>query len=212
MAICDLVNEENMEVVAMNNGVQAKSYLLDNINAPIDLILLDYNMPVMDGLEFLQWLRGMSEFKHILVLMMSTKEETNNLHYCIKQGAKNFFIKPLTRRDIKTLPRYIVEGRIKEPSQEGKKQYEKLRDLGAGANATVELVMEKNSGIEYARKIIHIHGSDESVLKQAKNEVELFKVLASPFILGYIDSYSKISGGMSSLYIIMECAKNGELA
>lgn len=205
--ICDMINDEGMEVVPMANGVKAKSYLLDNPNARIDLILLDYNMPVMDGYEFLIWLREMQEFKDIAVVMMSTPEEMGNLHNCIQNGATDYFLKPVTKQVIRTMPKLLMELKSKEPLDKTKKTYEKISDLGVGGNARVELVWEKNSKKEYARKIISIAGSDESVLKQAKNEVELFKVLDSPFILKYIESYSR----GESLYIIMEYAKHGEL-
>ena len=205
--ICDMINDEGMEVVPMANGVKAKSYLLDNLGVMIDLILLDYNMPVMDGYEFLLWLREMQEFKDIVVIMMSTQEEMVNLHNCIQIGATDYFIKPVTKQVIRTLPKLLVELKSKEPADKTKKTYEKISDLGAGGNAKVELVWEKNSKTEFARKIISIAGSDESVLRQAKNEVELFKLLDSPFILKYIESYSR----GESLYIIMEYAKNGEL-
>ena len=207
--ICDMIEDENMDTVALVDGLQAKIYLTDNPDARIDLILLDYNMPRMDGLEFLTWLRSMREFKDILVIMMSTKDETNNLHFCLKQGAVNFFLKPLSRRDIKTLPKVIVESRLKNfTTSDAKKYYTKVNELGTGGNAVVNLVIEKNSKKEYAQKIITIAGSDDTVLKQAKNEVELFKVLDSPFILKYFESETK----GNSLYIYMEYAKIGELA
>lgn len=207
--ICDMIEDENMDTVAALDGLQAKVYLTDNPDAHIDLILLDYNMPRMDGLEFLTWLRNEPQFKDILVIMMSTKDETNNLHFCLKQGAVNFFLKPVSRRDIRTLPKVIVESRLKNPTiSETKRYYTKVSELGTGGNAVVNLVIEKNSKKEYAQKIITIAGSDDTVLKQAKNEVELFKVLDSPFILKYIESETK----GNSLYIYMEYAKNGELA
>jgi NIMA (never in mitosis gene a)-related kinase 1/4/5 len=197
-----------MTALSMSNGVQAKNHLLENVDAKIDLILLDYNMPVMDGLEFLDWLREIQEFKHIVVVMMSTKEELQNLHYCMKQGATTYFLKPLNRQNALSLPKLIMEKRKQEPVNDIKRIYEVRRRLGSGGNATVDLVYEKTSQKEYARKQIFISGNDDSVLKQAKNEVSLFKVLDSPFIIKYIDSYSR----GNNLYIIMEYAKNGELA
>jgi len=206
--ICDLIDSQNMDVIALSNGLMAQNYLLENPKTPIDLILLDYNMPAMDGLEFLTWLKEVPAFKHIIVVMMSTEEEQKNLHYCLNQGATTFFIKPLKPQNIKSLPKLIVEKKTQEPTNECKKQYDRLSELGSGGNATVELVMERSTKIEYARKIITIAGNDDSVLKQAKNEVELFKVLDSPFILKYIESYTRVN----TLYIIMEYAEKGELS
>lgn len=208
MDSADVPGGPQMIAIPMSNGVQAKNYLLENVDAKIDLILLDYNMPVMDGLEFLEWLRENHEFKHIFVVMMSTKEELQNLHYCMKQGATTYFLKPLVKQNALSLPKLISEKRKQEPVNDVKRVYEVRRKLGSGGNATVDLVYEKNSQKEYARKQIFISGNDDSVLKQAMNEVSLFKVLDSPFIIKYIDSYSR----GNNLYIIMEYAKNGELA
>jgi CheY-like chemotaxis protein len=43
------------EVVARSNGLQAKEYLLENVDALPDIIFLDINMHIMTGWEFLKW-------------------------------------------------------------------------------------------------------------------------------------------------------------
>ena len=64
-------------------------------NGNFDLILLDYTMPGVDGLEVLVWLKSVEEFKSIPVVMMSTEEEVEKLYYCMKNGAIDFLVKPI---------------------------------------------------------------------------------------------------------------------
>ncbi|MEE8370109.1 MAG: response regulator [Dehalococcoidia bacterium] len=66
-----------------------------------DVILLDWNMPVMNGLEFLKQVKADPEFADILVLMVTTEAEKANVIQAIKAGAKNYVVKPFTAQTLK---------------------------------------------------------------------------------------------------------------
>src|SRR5215203_5387617 len=53
------------------NGQEAISFI-ENATVLPSLIVLDLNMPVMDGKEVLQWLKQQNEYKHIPVLVFTT--------------------------------------------------------------------------------------------------------------------------------------------
>ncbi len=74
--------------------------LLDQADDPLssekpDLILLDMNMPRMNGIEFLQILRGREEWKNIKVFVLTTSDESEDEKIMRSLGISGYIIKPL---------------------------------------------------------------------------------------------------------------------
>jgi two-component system chemotaxis response regulator CheY len=72
------------------NGKQALEMLRAQ---PVDLILLDVNMPVMDGLSFLRILRGDSSTAEIPVIMLSGAEDREDILQAAKLGIRGYVLK-----------------------------------------------------------------------------------------------------------------------
>ncbi|HYG39929.1 MAG TPA: response regulator [Cytophagales bacterium] len=66
------------------------------INPLPDIILLDINMPKMDGLEFLSILRAHEEFKDIKVFIITTSNEDLDKESSQKLGVSGYIVKPLS--------------------------------------------------------------------------------------------------------------------
>lgn len=66
------------------------------INPLPDIILLDINMPKMDGLEFLNILRAHEEFKDIKVFIITTSNEDLDKESSQKLGVSGYIVKPLS--------------------------------------------------------------------------------------------------------------------
>jgi len=66
----------------------------------IELILLDWNMPVMNGFETLKALKSDDRYQHIPVMMVTTEGEKANIVEAIKAGAKHYLVKPFTPEDL----------------------------------------------------------------------------------------------------------------
>jgi two-component system, chemotaxis family, chemotaxis protein CheY len=62
----------------------------------IALILLDWNMPVMNGLEVLESMKANNLFQNIPVLMVSTESEDAKMDLAFKAGARGYLSKPFT--------------------------------------------------------------------------------------------------------------------
>ena len=82
------------------NGKEALSYLSDNkeTNKP-DVILLDLNMPKMNGIEFLKILRSDEELKDISVFIITTSTETSDRAITEQLGISGYILKPLNYTD-----------------------------------------------------------------------------------------------------------------
>ncbi len=83
-----------------HNGKEALS-LLNDENKPInpDVILLDLNMPKMNGIEFLKALRNEKKFAEHKVFVMTTSSESVDRAVAEQLGISGYFIKPLSYTD-----------------------------------------------------------------------------------------------------------------
>lgn len=80
------------------NGAEAMKFLrkeapYDNSNLP-DLILMDINMPIMDGHEALQKIKSLEDFKHIPVLILTTSSRKEDILKAYKEQSSSYLVKP----------------------------------------------------------------------------------------------------------------------
>ena len=66
----------------------------------VALVLLDWNMPGMNGLEVLQALKAREETRDIPVMMVTTEAEKSNIVRAIQNGAVNYLTKPFRQEDL----------------------------------------------------------------------------------------------------------------
>lgn len=88
----------NQILLHAKNGAEAVSFV-ENATVLPSLIVLDLNMPVMDGKEVLQWLKGKEEYKHIPVMIFTTSSREEDVKLCQKHSC-TFFRKPTLYRDL----------------------------------------------------------------------------------------------------------------
>ncbi len=88
------------EVVETANGVEALRAAEENEYA-FDLIMLDVNMPEMDGLEALREFRKRPECTKIPIIMCTSVAEKEQVLKAIKSGANNYVVKPFRPDDLK---------------------------------------------------------------------------------------------------------------
>lgn len=65
-------------------------------NEAIDLVISDWNMPKMTGLELLKSIRGNDELSHVKVLMVTAEAKKDNILEAIGSGVSNCSVKPFT--------------------------------------------------------------------------------------------------------------------
>ena len=76
---------------------EALSQIADSVHANdgFDLILLDWSMPEMNGLDFLKKCRGDKFFDQIAIVMVTAESEEESIMQAIEAGATSYLVKPL---------------------------------------------------------------------------------------------------------------------
>ncbi len=93
MLIGKIIKGLGFETVEAADGKQALEKLN---NTQVDLVLLDWNMPVMNGLECLKQLRANPTWNDIKVIMVTTETEIQQVVKAIDSGASEYIMKPFT--------------------------------------------------------------------------------------------------------------------
>lgn len=88
-----------------SDGIEALE-ILEKEYENIHLILLDWNMPRLNGMEVLKLLKADKRFRAIPVMMVTTESERENIVKAIQEGAVHYLIKPFT---IEELVKRIME-------------------------------------------------------------------------------------------------------
>lgn len=94
-------------VVNLENGEEALKYLRDPDSAKPCIILLDLNMPIMNGIEFLQVVKQDVQFKRIPVVVLTTSEEQQDKINSFDLGVAGYMAKPVDYRQFVEVMRSI---------------------------------------------------------------------------------------------------------
>jgi two-component system chemotaxis response regulator CheY len=92
---------ELSEVLQASNGEEALQLLRESGSAPLSLILSDINMPVMDGLQFLETRRQENLAQGVPVVMITTEGNESFVLRAIAAGAQGYICKPFTAEQVK---------------------------------------------------------------------------------------------------------------
>ncbi|EDP71246.1 response regulator receiver domain protein (CheY-like) [Flavobacteriales bacterium ALC-1] len=84
----------NHKIVEANNGEEALKLLEEKDNLP-DIILLDLNMPKINGIDFLKILKENERLKYIPTIILTTSNNRRDLLECYKIGIAGYVLKPL---------------------------------------------------------------------------------------------------------------------
>lgn len=86
------------EIIEANNGEEAIE-LLKEKNIQPDIIVLDLNMPKMNGIEFLTILKNDTALKYIPAIILTTSNNQKDMLECYKIGIAGYILKPLKYED-----------------------------------------------------------------------------------------------------------------
>jgi len=87
-----ILEERGFEVAEAADGVEALE-ALGRLGA-VDAVLLDWNMPNMDGFECLRHIRGDAAYDSTRVVMVTTEAEVDRMVAALDEGADEYLMKP----------------------------------------------------------------------------------------------------------------------
>ena len=90
---------DNHQLVNARNGSEAVQFLNDNAGTLPCLVVLDLNMPVMDGKEVLAWIKKQDSLQDLPVMVFTTSSREEDVKLCQRHSC-TFFRKPTLYRDL----------------------------------------------------------------------------------------------------------------
>lgn len=97
--IVNVLGPTGYEVVQAANGQEALDYLKQQPQQ-VQLVLLDWNMPVMNGIDTLKAIKSQGNCDHIKILMVSTESEDDFIDRALSAGADGYLAKPFTAEEL----------------------------------------------------------------------------------------------------------------
>ena len=90
-----IVKQIGFEVLEAANGVEGLEQL--KTHGDVELILVDWNMPEMNGIEFLHAVRSQPGSSALKMLMVTTASDLAHINTAIEAGANEYLMKPFTK-------------------------------------------------------------------------------------------------------------------
>jgi len=90
-----LVKGLGFEVLEAGNGREGLDQL--KRNGAVDLSLVDWNMPDMNGIQFIEAVRAQNEYDAMKLMVITTQTEMEHLTRALKAGADEYLMKPFTK-------------------------------------------------------------------------------------------------------------------
>ncbi len=111
--ITEVLKEDNAtdiktEVILKKDGQEAMDYFQngsidcdgdDAVQSQIALVILDLNLPKIDGMDVLKFIKKDSKYCSIPVIILSTSPDQKTIDEAYKNGANGYFVKPTTYDD-----------------------------------------------------------------------------------------------------------------
>jgi len=96
--LAHIAREMSFSITEAGDGREALNVLIRNDpREPFDVGLVDWEMPCMNGLEFVQAVRRNRDFAGLKLMMITTLNSMDRIAQAIEAGADDFLMKPVTK-------------------------------------------------------------------------------------------------------------------
>ena len=93
--ISNILREIGMEVLEAGNGLEALEQLKQHPD--VELMLVDWNMPEMNGFDFLRAVRAKREYDGVRILMVTSEVQGEQVARALSAGANEYLMKPFNK-------------------------------------------------------------------------------------------------------------------
>lgn len=125
-----LLNRQNLQIFTANSGPEA---IIIHKKEQVDLILLDLNMPGMNGDEVCRIIRSDGSLKSTSIIMVTTSSKKEDIEICMNAGANDYITKPINATELlNKVGKYLdiqhrqnlrVLSRIEVKAQKGNREF-----------------------------------------------------------------------------------------
>jgi two-component system chemotaxis response regulator CheY len=100
MVLRKILRELGYAVCEAADGQEALK-VMETQKDSVKLVLTDWNMPIMNGLDLLKHLRKDPALASLVVIMVTTETESENMIAALEAGANEYVMKPFTKEILK---------------------------------------------------------------------------------------------------------------
>ena len=94
-----ILEDMGFEVFEAGDGQEGMTRLKEV--GKVDLALVDWNMPVMDGITFVKNVRANASYQTVKLMMVTTEREMEKVDQALSVGANNYIMKPFSPRAVR---------------------------------------------------------------------------------------------------------------
>ena len=98
------LSELGYDVCQAANGKEALT-VLESQSGTVSLVLVDWNMPELNGLEFVKSVRSDGRYSDVKLMMVTTETQIEQMMSALEAGANEYVMKPFTRD--------VIEGKLR---------------------------------------------------------------------------------------------------
>lgn len=97
---CGFLNRHHFEAMMAKDGVEALALMTEN---KPDIVLLDIEMPIMDGFQVIEKIRASAQLQNIPIIMMTSRSGEKHRIRALQMGANDYLTKPYIEEDLLSL-------------------------------------------------------------------------------------------------------------
>jgi two-component system sensor histidine kinase/response regulator len=209
--LCEVMRNFSLEPHAVANGRDAVRVLQQSVEArPYDLVLMDWRMPTMDGLEASRTIRNDPAVAHIPIILLTAYGSDEVWDGARKAGVQHFLLKPVKQSQLFDTIVRVFRGEAEEPTDGAVGSPDALSRAASCARARVLLVEDNPINQQVARETLET--ADVRVTVVANGEEAFLALERTSFDAVLMDVQMPVLDGYGATRAIREGALDLETA